>query len=149
MTRALQHPGAGPAFRALLDRELVDPAWPYSRLVSLIFGILRNVSFETYRESQRVVLVGQHGDEAFDTVDTAANPEEQLLRRERAMQLAGLVQKLSNRQREVLELRVFEGLEYEEIASKLGRSKSTVGVQLRRALLKLAELAKGKGTANG
>jgi RNA polymerase sigma-70 factor (ECF subfamily) len=67
---------------------------------------------------------------------TLANPESELLERERMMQFHQAVEGLSEQQRRCLFLRL-EGLQYSEIGSALGISASAVGEFLRRAVVRL------------
>ena len=66
----------------------------------------------------------------------AMDPEENLLERERAVRFHSAIQRLSERQRRCLFLRL-EGLRYPEIGSALGISASAVGEFLRRAITRL------------
>lgn len=65
--------------------------------------------------------------------------EEQLLERERMVQLHHAVEGLSDQQKRCLFLRM-EGMRYPEIARTLGISASAVGEFLRRALLRLRKV---------
>jgi RNA polymerase sigma-70 factor (ECF subfamily) len=65
-----------------------------------------------------------------------ANPEQQLLERERMLRFHRAVENLSEQQRRCLSLRM-EGLRYPEIGSVLGISASAVGEFLRRAIQRL------------
>jgi RNA polymerase sigma-70 factor (ECF subfamily) len=67
---------------------------------------------------------------------TLANPESELLERERMTQFHQAVEGLSEQQRRCLFLRL-EGLQYSEIGSALGISASAVGEFLRRAVARL------------
>jgi RNA polymerase sigma-70 factor, ECF subfamily len=77
-------------------------------------------------------------DPEFDArlVAPAANPEQQLLERERMLRFHRAVENLSEQQRRCLSLRM-EGLRYPEIGSVLGISASAVGEFLRRAIQRL------------
>lgn len=66
----------------------------------------------------------------------AADPERDLLDRERALRFHRAVQALSEQQRRCLHLRL-EGLRYPEIGAALGISASAVGEFLRRAIARL------------
>jgi RNA polymerase sigma-70 factor, ECF subfamily len=69
-------------------------------------------------------------------LDEHANPERDLLDRERRMQFDTAVRGLSEQQQNCLYLRA-EGFRYREIASILGVSDSTVGEFLGRAIARL------------
>lgn len=104
---------------------------------------------ELYRRRRRVLSGSHNGDVGPDAIDTAANPEEQLLKSEQIARLASAVQQLKDEQRKIVELRILQGLSYKAIAAKLGRNESTVGVQLRRGFQKLGELLREKGKSDG
>ncbi len=77
-------------------------------------------------------------DPEFDArlVAPTANPEQELLERERLLRFHRAVENLSEQQQRCLFLRM-EGLRYPEIGSVLGISPSTVGEFLRRAIQRL------------
>lgn len=68
-----------------------------------------------------------------------ANPESELIERERMMRFHSAVESLSEQQRRCLFLRL-EGLRYPEIGSALGISASAVGEFLRRAMARLKKV---------
>ncbi len=88
------------------------------------------------------VRARQHGELPFDPDlegrlrSAAADPERDLLDRERALRFHRAVEGLSEQQRRCLHLRL-EGLRYPEIGAALGISASTVGEFLRRAIARL------------
>lgn len=71
--------------------------------------------------------------EAADLPDLAATPEVEALDREARDGIRAAVARLPERYREVVVLRYFNELSVDEVAAVLGRSPSTVGVQLLRA----------------
>src|SRR3954466_13563951 len=68
-----------------------------------------------------------------------ANPEAELLERERMLRFHHAVEGLSEQQKRCLFLRM-EGLRYPEIGSALGISASAVGEFLRRAMMRLKKV---------
>ena len=84
----------------------------------------------------------QHAEEPFDPelgaayATRSANPESDLIERERMLRFHDAVSSLSEQQRRCLFLRM-EGLRYPEIGSALGISASAVGEFLRRAMVRL------------
>ena len=69
-----------------------------------------------------------------------ANPEEALISTQRGELLRELVRQLKPRYRNIVEMRYFDELSYEEIAERLSIPLGTVKIQLRRARLLLAEI---------
>ena len=72
----------------------------------------------------------------FRQAGQRANPEQELVERERTMRFHRAMEGLSEQQRRCLFLRL-EGLRYHEIAGALGISPSAVGEFLRRAVERL------------
>jgi RNA polymerase sigma-70 factor (ECF subfamily) len=87
----------------------------------------------------------QASEEPFDPALEArlmtpgANPEHELLERERMLRFHHAVETLSEQQKRCLFLRM-EGLRYPEIGSALGISASAVGEFLRRAMTRLKKV---------
>jgi len=79
-------------------------------------------------------------DPVVDTTYAAqtADPERQLVERERTLRFHRAVENLSEQQRRCLALRL-EGLRYPEIAAALGISQSAVGEFLRRAIERIKQ----------
>ena len=71
--------------------------------------------------------------DAADVVDRSATPEAETLDRESRDGIRAAVARLPELYREVVVLRYFNELSVDEVAAVLGRSSSTVGVQLLRA----------------
>ena len=82
--------------------------------------------------------MGEPLDPVFDTASTDATPEQAVLAKEKARQLANAVRSLAEQERECLMLRA-EGLTYREIGEVLGIPTSTVSDLVERAIKKLAE----------
>ncbi|MCZ6544754.1 MAG: sigma-70 family RNA polymerase sigma factor [Chloroflexi bacterium] len=95
-----------------------------------LFHIAKNLITDFYRTRK------QH-DPIFEELSTMASAEDQVLRQEMGGQLGQAVAELTERQQAVIHLRFVEGLEYPEIASKLGCGASTVRVTQMRALRSL------------
>ncbi len=73
----------------------------------------------------------------------ALDPEEKLIRKQKAIILRNVVRKLKPRYRALVELRYFEERSYEEIAKELDLPLGTVKAQLFRAREKLYKLVGG------
>ncbi|WP_432763079.1 RNA polymerase sigma factor [Actinomadura xylanilytica] len=71
-------------------------------------------------------------------------PEASALLREEQAQVLGALDGLPRRQREVVVLRFYLGLDDQEIAAALGVSRGTVSSTISRALRSLAELLRGQ-----
>ena len=75
--------------------------------------------------------------------DKAMTPEEGLIKDQRAIKIRAVIQELSPKYRQLIELRYFEELSYEEIADQLDLPLGTVKAQLFRAKDMLYNLMKG------
>jgi RNA polymerase sigma factor (sigma-70 family) len=69
----------------------------------------------------------------FDARSNTQNPEEAIIQSQKVKMMRNLVSKLKPRYRELVELRYFEELSYEEIAETLNLPLGTVKAQLFRA----------------
>jgi RNA polymerase sigma-70 factor (ECF subfamily) len=69
----------------------------------------------------------------FDAKSNTQNPEEVIIQSQKVKMMRNLVSKLKPRYRELVELRYFEELSYEEIAETLNLPLGTVKAQLFRA----------------
>jgi RNA polymerase sigma-70 factor (ECF subfamily) len=69
-------------------------------------------------------------------------PEEEVIDKQRLQLLRAAVAELPEKYRNVIELRYYEDLPYEEIAKRLGRTLSNVKIQIMRAKQMLSELMK-------
>jgi RNA polymerase sigma-70 factor (ECF subfamily) len=102
---------------------------------SFVFGIAANKVADAYR------AMGRNRTEPMaDLPDRPVlhdGPEQRLLDAELAERLAGLLQLLTPRQRNVLILRIAAGLSAEETADELGTSPGAVRVTQHRALTRL------------
>ncbi|MGK3204557.1 RNA polymerase sigma factor ShbA [Amycolatopsis sp. MEPSY49] len=78
-----------------------------------------------------------------DEVDASLDPEHHALRRELGERMAKLLQVLSEKQREILVLRVAVGLSAEETAEVVGSTPGAVRVAQHRALSQLRKVVGG------
>lgn len=76
----------------------------------------------------------------FDAKSNTQNPEEAIIQSQKVKMMRNLVSKLKPRYRELVELRYFEELSYEEIAETLNLPLGTVKAQLFRAREFLANM---------
>jgi RNA polymerase sigma-70 factor (ECF subfamily) len=105
---------------------------------SFVYGIAANKVVDAFRAMGR-----NRADPMADVPDGPVlcdSPEQRLLDGELAERLAGLLQRLTPRQRPVLVLRITVGLSAEETAEELGTSAGAVRVTQHRALNHLRAL---------
>jgi RNA polymerase sigma-70 factor (ECF subfamily) len=123
--------------RAYRKRGRFDPSKGEPR--AWLFGIARNAALdELRRRGRRAELAAEPEDVDARAVDASAEQSERRL----ALH-AGLAQ-LAPRERELIALKFFAGLDNAEIASVLEISESNAGTRLHRAVTKLREALDGQ-----
>ncbi|MBJ7347186.1 MAG: sigma-70 family RNA polymerase sigma factor [Thermoleophilaceae bacterium] len=95
-----------------------------------LFGIARNAALDELRRRKRSAVLG------FVPEDTEADHTDQSHAR---MQVMDALTQLEPRQRELVALKFFGGLENRAIATVLGISASNAGTQLHRAITTMRE----------
>lgn len=112
--------------------------WEPSGFDAWLFGILRRVCLEHHRRQNRWTRKS-----ALHPVDTVAQPGDdlELADDHRAVRLA--FAQLSEKDRELLELRLLSGLSVDEVARVLGKRSGAVRTAQSRALASLRHLMDG------
>lgn len=131
----------GKAFRNL---HQYSPTYAFS---TWLFKIASNncIDFLRRKKGAYVAIENEESGENNEAVRLKSkdpNPEEKLIRQQKAIILHHIVRKLKPRYRILVELRYFREYSYEEIANELGLPIGTVKAQLFRAremLFKLIE----------
>jgi RNA polymerase sigma-70 factor (ECF subfamily) len=109
-----------------------------SNVKSWLFTILRNIWFNQLRHQRTAKLVAMDGEEsAMDVTETAKDPYAFHVSRMEHEQVHEAIRQLSFDFREVILLREFEGLFYQEIATILDCPAGTVMSRLATARAKL------------
>jgi RNA polymerase sigma-70 factor, ECF subfamily len=112
-----------------------------SNVKSWLFTILRNIWFNQLRQQRAAKLVAMDGEEgAMDIAETAKDPYALYVSRMEHERVRDVIQKLPLDFREVILLREFEELSYQEIATILDCPAGTVMSRLARARAKLRTL---------
>ncbi|MDI9550380.1 MAG: sigma-70 family RNA polymerase sigma factor [Bacteroidales bacterium] len=96
--------------------------------------LLRNLCIDRIRAARRFGNAGLD-----DREDPAAGVEERLEARERLNTVLSAFESLSEGQREVVNMRIFENMSYDEMAARTGKSKLTLRVLLSTARKTLKE----------
>jgi len=133
----------GKAFKRL---NQYAPTYAFS---TWLFKIATNNCIDFIRRKKMIVysidkkFENEDGDQL--TIDIKAkepNPEENMVKKQKVIMMRSVVEKLKPRYRQLVELRYFEELSYEEIAEKLNLPLGTVKAQLFRAREFLANIMK-------
>jgi RNA polymerase sigma-70 factor, ECF subfamily len=112
-----------------------------SNVKSWLFTILRNIWFNQLRQRRTARVVAMDGEEsAMDIAETAKDPYAFYVSKVEQEQVREAIQQLPADFREVILLREFEELSYEEIATILDCPAGTVMSRLARARAKLRTL---------
>jgi len=106
-------------------------------------GITRDMTFRKMDKANWDAVI-QTNLESPKARALAATPEAETLGRESRQDIRAAVAKLPDLYREVVVLRYFNELSVDEVAAVLGRSSSTVGVQLLRGRLLLRKALEGR-----
>lgn len=138
--------------KALCQLDNYAPTGSFS---SWVFSIATNVFLDFCRKrSRRPELsfadMAPAGDDDADASESLAlpaddrTPEEEVMFRQRISTMREVVGQLSPKYRTIIEMRYFQGLSYDEIATKASLPINTVKVQINRAHGLLARLMKSK-----
>ncbi|MGH2939193.1 MAG: RNA polymerase sigma factor [Solirubrobacterales bacterium] len=122
--------------RAYRKRNRFDPRRGEPR--AWLFGIARNAALdELRRRGRQAELAAEPADLDAPAVDSGAE------RSERRLALRAALAHLDPRERELIALKFFAGLDNAEIASVLSVSESNAGTRVHRAVTKLREALDG------
>jgi RNA polymerase sigma-70 factor (ECF subfamily) len=123
--------------RAYRKRRRFDPSKGEPR--AWLFGIARNAALdELRRRGRQAEMVAEPEDIGATAIDASAEQSEQRLA------LRAALAQLAPRERELIALKFFAGLDNAEIASVLDISESNAGTRLHRAVTKLREALDGQ-----
>ena len=120
---------------------------PTNTFATWLFSIASNSGIDFIRR-RRLEMVSLNNISVRNDDDTYeyplpsddANPEEALIATQRSELLREVVGQLKPRYRNIVRMRYFEELSYDEIAERLNIPLGTVKIQLRRARMLLAEI---------
>lgn len=103
-----------------------------------LFRCVRNRAFHYLRKCKRESLV-ENATIADSIVDSDEDtPHSLLIRMETSTKLRSLIDRLSTTDRQLVQLKYFEGLKYREIGERLGMNVGNVGYRLHQIMQKLA-----------
>jgi RNA polymerase sigma-70 factor, ECF subfamily len=100
------------------------------------------------RKSKRYTVSWDDISTSKDKLDTATNdelPEDKWAHQEITREIDDALEKLSKKYQQILKLRYFQELSYEDISAMLGKPVNTVGTLINRAKKKLLEVVKKQG----
>ena len=116
---------------------------PSSNVKSWLFTILRNIwlnQLRHMRSAPQIVELESHESMADMAIATSKDPHAQYVSKVEQKRVRNAIQQLSAESREIIVLREYEGLSYQEIAAMLDCPAGTVMSRLARARAKLRML---------
>jgi len=123
--------------------NLADEMEP-EKMVPYVFRCVRNCAIDLQRTQQRQRRLGESLFETVRQIDNNPSPPDLLLTEERAEMLRSVIDGLAELEREVVVLKVFAGLTFEQAGEMAQTSPKTMATRYRRALVKLENQLKGQ-----
>jgi RNA polymerase sigma-70 factor (ECF subfamily) len=159
--RALESPLLGFAYQMVKDEQLaqdiVQEAFirlqaHFNEVVhakAWLYTTVRRMAIDQIRRNRKVVPFSSGGPDEdrpeMDPADAAPTPDEEAELHERTGLLRVCIERLTPRDRRLVQLKFVEELSYKEIAAKMGMTVGHVGYQLHHALKSLELELKEEG----
>jgi len=112
-----------------------------------LIAIAKNVHIDMLRKkkiSLFVDITDEEDHQAYNVADTTPSAEDKLITEQNLSRLLEYIKELKPHYQEVIQLRYFQEMSYQEIAEQLNEPLSNVKVKLLRAKKLLAEIIQGK-----
>lgn len=112
-----------------------------------LIAIAKNVHIDTLRKKKSSLFVEIGDDEnqqAYNIADTTPSAEDKLITEQNLSRLLQYIKMLKPHYQEVIQLRYFQEMTYQEIAEQLNEPLTNVKIKLLRAKKLLAEIIQGK-----
>jgi RNA polymerase sigma-70 factor (ECF subfamily) len=112
-----------------------------------LIAIAKNVHIDMLRKkkiSLFVDITDEEDHQAYNVADTTPSAEDKLITEQNLSRLLEYIKELKPHYQEVIQLRYFQEMSYQEIAEQVEEPLSNVKVKLLRAKKLLAEIIKGK-----
>lgn len=111
-----------------------------------LIAIAKNVHIDLLRKKKSslfVEITDAEDQQAYNVADSTPSAEDELITEQNLSQLLQYVKQLKPHYQEVIQLRYFQELTYQEISDKIEEPLSNVKIKLLRAKKLLAEIIKG------
>lgn len=112
-----------------------DPSQIEKNLKAWLYTVCRNGCYDILRKESKRRFSDPEILESLP--DKLASPDEQLEHQEKYEQATALLERLSENQREVIVLKIQQGLSYKEIEKVTGLSQSNIGFLIHTGLKKV------------
>ncbi|MBF0695141.1 MAG: sigma-70 family RNA polymerase sigma factor [Flavobacterium sp.] len=112
-----------------------------------LIAIAKNVHIDMLRKRKNTHFIDITTDDdhfANNIPDTTLSAEDELIRKQNLARLLECIKELKPHYQEVIQLRYFQELSYQEIADELGEPLSNVKIKLLRAKNLLADIIRSK-----
>jgi len=112
-----------------------------------LIAIAKNVYIDLLRKKKSnlfVEITDEQDRQAYNIADTTPSAEDELIIEQNLSQLLLFIKELKPHYQEVIQLRYFQELSYQEIANKIDEPISNVKIKLLRAKKLLAEIIQQK-----
>lgn len=112
-----------------------------------LIAIAKNVHVDMIRKRKSawfLDITDQEDQQAYNVPDTSPSAEDKLITEQNLSRLLECIKELKPHYQEVIQLRYFQELSYQEIADQLGEPLSNVKIKLLRAKKLLAEIIVAK-----
>jgi RNA polymerase sigma factor (sigma-70 family) len=112
-----------------------------------LIAIAKNVHIDILRKKKLslfVEITDEEDYQAYNIADTTPSAEDELITEQNLSQLLQYIKELKPHYQEVIQLRYFQEMSYQEIANKLDEPLSNVKVKILRAKKLLAEIIQNR-----
>lgn len=109
-----------------------------------LIAIAKNVHIDMLRKKKSSLFTDENDFQAYNVADSTLSAEDQLIKQQNLSRLLDCIKQLKPHYQEVIQLRYFQELTYQEIADELGEPLSNVKIKLLRAKNLLAEIIRKK-----
>jgi len=108
-----------------------------------LIAIAKNVHIDLLRKKKSTLsldITDEDDRQAYQVADTSLSAEDELIRKQNLASLLDCIKQLKPHYQEVIQLRYFQELSYQEIADELGEPLNNVKIKLLRAKNLLADI---------
>lgn len=112
-----------------------------------LIAIAKNVHIDLLRKKKSslfVEITDEEDYQAYNVADSSPTAEDELITEQNLSQLLQYIKELKPHYQEVIQLRYFQEMSYQEISDKIGEPLSNVKIKLLRAKKLLAEIIKNR-----
>lgn len=113
-----------------------------------LISIAKNVHIDLLRKKKSSLfldITDEEDHQAYNIADTTPSAEDKLITEQNLSRLLQFIKELKPHYQEVIHMRYFQEMSYQEIANQLNEPLSNVKIKLLRAKKLLAEIIENKG----